>query len=375
MLPMAFVPSSIILTNSPALAIPVDLRKRCVPNLDVSNIIQFTAGLRPYRHSGIRIEQEYRFNKTLIHNYGHGGSGITLSLGSAKAAVDLIHGMKKGYPIAVLGGGIIGLTTAHELSLRGYKVTMYSEKWHPEVTSSIAGGQWTPTLVGLPSLPEEKRRYERIIEDSFQKFSNFQGSLFGVSMIDNILTESSMTRQGNQPSSIQSLYFDKLPFDGTSTSGYLYRSWMIEPHIFLPALMNQLREWGVRFVTKKFYSDDSDHHSATSVSELEESILFNCLGLGAKKLLGDESLIPVRGRLIHLNPDRRIDYTLRHDFYMLPRRDAIVLGGSYDFGKSDLSMDIDQYSNILQNHRSFFGMSQPTLQPNNQNIAYMPIQY
>src|SRR5438270_3961939 len=42
-------------------------------------------GLRPFRKSGVRLEQEkLRDNRTVIHNYGHGGSGFTLSWGCAE---------------------------------------------------------------------------------------------------------------------------------------------------------------------------------------------------------------------------------------------------------------------------------------------------
>jgi D-amino-acid oxidase len=43
-------------------------------------------GLRPFRHSGVRVERaKLRDGRTLIHNYGHGGSGFTLSWGCAEA--------------------------------------------------------------------------------------------------------------------------------------------------------------------------------------------------------------------------------------------------------------------------------------------------
>ena len=43
-------------------------------------------GLRPYRHSGVRLERaQLRDGRPVIHNYGHGGSGFTLSWGCAEA--------------------------------------------------------------------------------------------------------------------------------------------------------------------------------------------------------------------------------------------------------------------------------------------------
>ncbi|HEY4255926.1 MAG TPA: FAD-dependent oxidoreductase [Candidatus Udaeobacter sp.] len=47
-------------------------------------------GLRPFRRSGVRLERDRsRDDRTIIHNYGHGGSGFTLSWGCAREALDL----------------------------------------------------------------------------------------------------------------------------------------------------------------------------------------------------------------------------------------------------------------------------------------------
>jgi glycine/D-amino acid oxidase-like deaminating enzyme len=48
------------------------------------------SGIRPYRTKGVRIEIEKMFDKCIIHDYGHGGAGITLSWGCAKHAVALL---------------------------------------------------------------------------------------------------------------------------------------------------------------------------------------------------------------------------------------------------------------------------------------------
>jgi D-amino-acid oxidase len=47
-------------------------------------------GLRPFRKSGVRVERDCsRYGRTVIHNYGHGGSGFTLSWGCANAVFQL----------------------------------------------------------------------------------------------------------------------------------------------------------------------------------------------------------------------------------------------------------------------------------------------
>ncbi len=51
-------------------------------------LIRTVVGLRPYRSEGFVIKAERMGEKLLIHNYGHGGSGVTLSWGAATLAVE-----------------------------------------------------------------------------------------------------------------------------------------------------------------------------------------------------------------------------------------------------------------------------------------------
>jgi D-amino-acid oxidase len=47
-------------------------------------------GLRPLRAKGVRLESEKVDDRTVIHNYGHGGAGLTLSWGCAEDVADLV---------------------------------------------------------------------------------------------------------------------------------------------------------------------------------------------------------------------------------------------------------------------------------------------
>lgn len=67
----------------------INANKRILPGLKQSDVIDTVAGLRPYRRIDIRIEPQMIDGKLIIHNYGHGGGGVTLSWGSAKLALDI----------------------------------------------------------------------------------------------------------------------------------------------------------------------------------------------------------------------------------------------------------------------------------------------
>src|SRR5438309_7658905 len=89
---------------------------------DQSRVIRTMAGLRPYRRQGFVVRQEQLGEKRLVHNYGHGGAGITLSWGTSKLATELGLQGHSG-PVAVLGSGVVGLSTARLVQEAGFPVT------------------------------------------------------------------------------------------------------------------------------------------------------------------------------------------------------------------------------------------------------------
>ena len=63
-----------------------------VLNIAKPRILAERVGLRPFRKSGVRVEDDVlRDGRTVIHNYGHGGSGFTLSWGCAKQLLELAN--------------------------------------------------------------------------------------------------------------------------------------------------------------------------------------------------------------------------------------------------------------------------------------------
>ena len=61
------------------------------PDLDRDRIIGGTVGLRPSR-TEVRLEEEDIAGVRVIHNYGHGGAGVTLSWGCADEVVSIAEG-------------------------------------------------------------------------------------------------------------------------------------------------------------------------------------------------------------------------------------------------------------------------------------------
>jgi glycine/D-amino acid oxidase-like deaminating enzyme len=102
-----------------------------------------TVCTRPFRAQGPRLDVEHLGDKTVIHNYGHGGSGWSLSWGSGYEAMQraLATGERD---FAVIGCGAIGLTTAVLLARAGARVTIYAKELPPFTRSSWATGTFSP---------------------------------------------------------------------------------------------------------------------------------------------------------------------------------------------------------------------------------------
>src|SRR3546814_19400685 len=122
--------------------------------------IRTLAGLRPYRPGGFVVRADTLGAKRLVHNYGHGGSGITMSWGTAKLAVEMGAPSHSG-PVAVIGAGIVGLSPARLLQEAGFPATVHATALPPATTSNLAGGPFPPFGLFNPAAgpPQWRRQF------------------------------------------------------------------------------------------------------------------------------------------------------------------------------------------------------------------------
>jgi len=140
-------------------------------------IIDVSVCTRPFRAEGPRIEAQQFRHQTVIHNYGHGGSGWSLSWGSAMLAVRLALATKQTH-LAVIGCGAIGLTSARVAQRAGLKVRIYCRDRPPDVRSSAATGVWSPDsriCTEANATPEFQKRWEAMARYSFRMYQSLLG--------------------------------------------------------------------------------------------------------------------------------------------------------------------------------------------------------
>lgn len=316
-------------------------------------VVRTVAGLRPFRPSGFVVRAERLGEKTVVHNYGHGGGGISLSWGSAALAVD--QAVQTGASrYAVVGCGVMGLSTARLLQDRGFEVTIYARDLPPNTTSNVAGAHWSSFSVHTPgsTTPEYDQQFERAARFSYHYFQNLIGDSYGVRWLENYILSTRppaaapMGAISDLFPGTENLAPDQHPFDAS----YVRRqnAMFIEPAIYLNALTRDFLLRGGRIVVREF-------HDLRELVALPEPVICNCTGLGSRALFGDEELIPIRGELVILLPQPEVDYVMMSgEYYMFPRRDGIVLGGSRERNVWSMEPNPAVVSRILEGHRAVF---------------------
>lgn len=327
------------------------------PRISMDNVIRVIVGHRPYRPAGFVVKSEQYDDKTVIHNYGHGGGGLSLSWGSSALAVRETLGMQPG-EVAIIGSGIMGLTSARLLQDAGWKVTIYTRNVARHTTSNAAAGEWGPYSVHDPDVSSAafKSQLNWAARIAHHAFTNLGGADYGVRWMEAY----SMSETPFDASEEEGDFSDLYPYSANLGPGehpfaspYVRRfvTMQFDPGTLLRQLAEDFQIAGGRFVIRNFADKDD-------VLSLAESAIFNCTGLGAAKLFDDNELTPAKGQLVFLPPDPAIDYMTfgggQGQLYMFPRSDVLLLGGTFKLGDYSTNVEDDETARIVTEHQKFF---------------------
>ena len=328
-------------------------RSGCLPPVlaDRSRLIRAVAGLRPYRASGFVVRAEPLGAKRLVHNYGHGGAGITLSWGTSRLAADLGLPGHSG-PVAVIGAGVMGLTTARLVQEAGFPVTIYTDKLPPHTTSNIAGGQWSPFGHYRESAvtPEWRQQFAAALDYSWRRFQIMVGDDYGVRWLPTY-TESDGSPGAPSPldayhPAARELATAEHPFAIPHVARF--DTMYVETGRFLRQLLRDVQTAGGRVEIRNFATP-------ADIAALPESLVFNCTGLGSRALFGDSELRPARGQLAVMLPQPEIRYAFTGEAgYMFPRPDGIILGGTFELDQWSTEPEPAAIDRIIGSHARLF---------------------
>jgi len=302
-------------------------------------IFRVTVCLRPFRAAGPRIETETLGRKTVVHNYGHGGSGWSLSWGSAAEAVRLAM-QQSPKTIAVVGAGALGLTAAITAQRAGAKVTVYARERFPFVRSARATGSWTPdSRIAMrdavtSGFPDFWERMARVSYSMHQSFLSLPGN--PVEFVDQYSLHTPRPVDPNAPppppdpgflhmeGRLDDIEPDTVTVDPATTpfsSPNVSRTTTLSFNVadYAHQLTQDFLEAGGTFVPMTFNDPSELRH-------LKEPVIINCTGYGARALWKDDSIVPVRGQIAWLPPQEYVHYGFYyHGVLVLARRDGVVV--------------------------------------------------
>jgi glycine/D-amino acid oxidase-like deaminating enzyme len=309
---------------------------------DIDRIFRVTVCLRPFRLSGPRFDVEHVRDKIVVHNYGHGGSGWSLSWGSAQVAIGkALEAMNGNRQLAVVGCGALGLTAATTAQRAGLRVTIYAKERPPYVRSCRATGSWTPdSRVALTSSapPEFASQWESMARASFAMYQSYLGVAGNpVEWTDRYvlsdLTHEQRLAQRDQQDHHGFVHYEERIADLTPNpqdlppgthnfpTKYVRRSTSMTFNIadYSRQLINDFLIAGGAIETREF-------HTPQDYASLPERVIVNCTGYAARQLWSDETVVPVRGQIAWLIPQEGVNYGLIYNnLNVLGRRDGIVI--------------------------------------------------
>ncbi|MDF4252438.1 FAD-dependent oxidoreductase [Streptomyces sp. WMMB303] len=217
--------------------------------------------------------------------------------------------------VVVLGGGVIGLTTAVVLAERGTDVRVWSPRPPDGTTSAVAGG-----LIWPYRIAPERQALDWAVR-SFRHFSWLaeQPPATGVRLV-----------RGRMPGSTP-------PAEWSALTGTPPRAPLVDMRSYLGYLRGRLEAAGARW----------EQRAAGSLTEAagEAATVVNCSGLGARELVPDPEMRAVRGQLLVVaNPGVEEWYVAagdgaRETTYLLPQPYGLVLGGTAEDGVEEREPD------------------------------------
>ena len=331
--------SSLLGTAEPERLAPGDRARFLAPlRARTDRIFDITVCLRPFRAAGPRLDTERIRDTLVVHNYGHGGSGWSLSWGSSTIAVNKALTASPDR-IGVVGCGVLGLTSALIAQAAGKPVTIYARDLIQQSMSARATGSFTPdSRIALADAisPEFPALWEEMARTSHKTFRSHLG-LPGdpVRWVDRYIVADSASPPAHAPAEGElkfAAFGNRLgdlfphaenlrPADTPFRAAIVRRRSLPVFNIasYSQMLLTQFRVAGGRIEHREF-------HDPSEFAELPEKVVINCTGYGARALWRDETVVPVRGQIAWLIPQPEFDYALAYgDVNVVPRSDGIVV--------------------------------------------------
>lgn len=243
----------------------------------------------------------------------------------------------------VIGAGVIGLTAAIRLLERGARVHVWTAEETARATSSVAAALWYPYRVAPEAQVAAwgRRTFEVFAEDA-RDASTGVAMVPGVEILGEGMDAAAFPDWTAAVPDFRVAAAHELP---AGCHGWAFTAPIADTSAYLPWLARRFTAAGGTMEMRR----------AQSLAEAAEAceVVVNCTGLGAETLVGDASLVPIRGQVVRVeNPGiSRFwldDYRGGGLTYIIPRSRDCILGGTADEGSRDLTVDPETAEAIIR---------------------------
>jgi len=251
-----------------------------------------------------------------------------------------------GKKIAVIGAGISGMSVAYLLAEKGHDLHIIAKGFSPNITSNRAAAFWFPYHIR-----NDKRGIGWCLS-SLNFYKSHCSIETGISMQKLVKAVKANTGDEDTWLDFMPQGSVKILQDSEAPAGYdkAYEAYvpLIETQIFLPWLYKQVERKGATLKQQQVF----ELHDLS----IEYDLIINCAALGSRELCNDKTIIPVRGQVVLLEPGfpGHIFLDNQTPAYIVPRKDATIVGGTYEENVFEERTEQESLNDILKRAYSVF---------------------
>jgi D-amino-acid oxidase len=232
----------------------------------------------------------------------------------------------------IIGCGVAGLSCGIRLLEAGFDTTIWARELPPNTTSNIAAAIWYP----YKAYPETLvKQWGAVTYDEFTQLAQEPHTgvticsgreLFHESMPDPWWRDAVPSFRRAHPDELPDGYHD----------GFVFETPVIEMDVYLPYLIDRFQS-GAGVIEIREVRDLSEAFA-------EYDLVINCAGLGARELVGDQTMVPIRGQIVRVARGEGEEF-LMDEYgplgvtYIVPRSTDYILGGVAEGGNEALEPD------------------------------------
>ncbi|MDA0243878.1 MAG: FAD-dependent oxidoreductase [Chloroflexi bacterium] len=248
--------------------------------------------------------------------------------------------------VTIIGAGVMGLSCGVRLLEAGWQVEVVTRDMPAETVSAVAAAVWYP----YKAYPADKvLGWGAIAYNEFVRLHQTDPAA-GILMVP---VEEPLPTAAPDPwwrSAVPD--FHRLPADRLPegfVDGYAFTAPVIDMSLYLEYLLSRYRALGGTITQRPL----------ANLAEVQQGQpIVNCAGLGARELVGDEALFPIRGQIVLVKAPQiqrcRMDDHGRYQIcYIIPRQNDVVIGGVAQEGNWDMAVDEATAAEIIRKAQAF----------------------